>query len=309
MTDPISLLKTLCIKVTPWLIIVLFVPSVAPSETGCSRLFNTVPGPSVFDDFFISASKKEWAVGGSGSIGHIDYAAGVSNSFTASTKTDLNGIYFATDKIGWVVGNNGYIAHSKNGGQTWKPQKSNTSRSLTSIYCTDTSNCWVTTTVGTVLKTSNGGRKWTTLKLPTTERLLSVRFIDRSTGIVAGNNETLLKTVDGGKTWNTRKVTFRKDASKNIYNFVSLGLRDANTYCTASSGTVACTENDGEDWRVNHFKNIGSPFIGIIATPELFYFVTECKSEKDTITRDNLRSWEFVKTESPKNKIAGLNFK
>ena len=270
-----------------------------PDDTGCSRSWAGVPRPFISEErtMYLSAAKM-WLLGGEGEVSVEDFIHGTFKIYDTGTKEELNAVYFPDDRIGFVVGLNGTIAKSEDGGITWKKQKSGTMQTLRSIYCIDTLNCWISGNEGTILKTSNGGRTWNSSKIDTEEKMKAIRFIDANMGFVIGDDEIVYKTVDGGAAWEAKKIPFRDDGSKDHYSLRNLAVRDANTYCISTVGVVACTKDDGKNWRIEYFEdNVGRDFVGISVSSDIFYLIGKCGDHEDAVMDGAFGIW---KTKSEK---------
>lgn len=126
---------------------------------------------------------------------------------------------------------------------------------------------------GIVITTTDAGQTWDTLMLaPNYSSITAVDYASATTAyaITEGQwgDQKIYKTMDNGATWDTLVLTFLTDSSDNAMDMFFLD--ENNGYLSTTQGYIYKTENGGNSWTYEHFKDA---YLSVIASNEVSIFV------------------------------------
>lgn len=257
----------------------------------CSRTYQELSRPFVFDSYYGTESGNVWHAGGSGEIA-VQFPTKEAKVFKLETEEDFYSIFFVDEDYGWVVGVSGTIFHTRDGGLRWLKQESGQKADLQAIYCVDRSACWIVGDNGTIMSTNDGGTKWKSYIQKEDADLYALSFTNTNTGWAVGRKGTVLRTINGGKSWKQFKVNslFNKGiAPIDLPLFSSVKFFDSKTGCIISDGNLLlCTNNGGLTWSKTVTDAI--KFVGLVLENDHIVAVGQCPID-DFVSFDHGKSW------------------
>ena len=234
-----------------------------------------------------------WYVGGSGHLLVITRGNRIEKRIS---EVDLNSLFFADNQTAFVVGNSGELLVTKNRGEDWNKIELNTKVNLESIFCLNKNKCWIVGNKDGLLISGGIDGNWKTESIVNNGKLTDVYFINENTGFVVGRDSLVLKTDDGGKNWWRIGLSYKTRVTEFIggdFWFESVSFLDDRIGCVTGwdvgTGIVACTYDQGKNWKVNL---INETFEGIIWKSKTEVYLVG-KYGKNYISKDAGRTWEL----------------
>jgi len=239
-------------------------------------------------------SGEIWSVGGNGNLVINTRDNRLDKTIS---KVDLNSLFFVDRQTAFVAGDSGELLVTENRGESWKKIELKTEVDLKSVFCLNKNKCWIVGHKDGTLISGGIGGNWKIESIVSDGEFEDVYFINEKVGFAVGDDNLLLKTDDGGESWWRINLNYKTKVWQFVdgtFRFEAVSFLNDKIGCVTGwdvgTGIVACTKDQGENWKVNL---IGSSFVGIVWKSANEAYLIDSYG-KNYVSKDAGQTWKLA---------------